>query len=277
LTITSTGTNPTANLIANITPTFFESIKATTDSVLRTSSNPGVVSVSSNGQLEGKQTGTGKITITIKDQYGNTAQTTKDIVVLNRIPLTCTTTYAPDTNTNQNVIATLTGCNKPITITNTSFTPCQGGANEVSGGLCTFTNTGSFTFTYIDSYGNTGATIATVNWIDKSPVTGSITYIPNTATSGNVQVSISFNKTGVTVTNNSMSTNYTFTSDGSFTFTYTDDYGNTGSTTATVDWIDKTPPTTTSVSYNPSGKTNKDVLVTLITSEQVQAITGRTG
>jgi hypothetical protein len=81
----------------------------------------------------------------------------------------------------------------------------------------------------------------------------------------------------ITVTNNGGNTNYTFTNTGSFTFTYQDSYGNTGSTTATVDRIDKTPPTATNVSYNPSGKTNKDVLVTLTTSEQVQAITGRTG
>jgi hypothetical protein len=127
--------------------------------------------------------------------------------------------------------------------------------------------------TFYDLVGNSGSTGININWVDKSAVTGTIIYNPSIATSGNVQASISFNKTGVNVTNNNASTNYTFTSDGNFTFTYQDSYGNTGTTTATVDWIDKTPPTATNISYNPSGKTNKDVLVTLITSEQVQVIT----
>ena len=51
---------------------------------------------------------------------------------------------------------------------------------------------------------------------------------------------IAFNKTGVTITNNGGSANYTFTENGNFTFTFTDAYGNTGSAIATVSWIDKT-------------------------------------
>jgi len=56
-----------------------------------------------------------------------------------------------------------------------------------------------------------------------------------------VTASITFNKTGVTITNNGGNANYTFTENGNFTFTFIDAYGNTGSTTATVSWIDKTP------------------------------------
>jgi len=55
-----------------------------------------------------------------------------------------------------------------------------------------------------------------------------------------VIASISFNKTGVTITNNGGSPSYVFIGNGSFTFEFMDAYGNTGSTTATVNWIDKT-------------------------------------
>ena len=88
---------------------------------------------------------------------------------------------------------------------------------------------------------------------------------------------ISFNKTGVTVTNNGGSVNYTFTGNTSFTYTFTDSYGNTGTATATVSRIDKDAPYATSVAYNPSSNTNGDVTITLTTNESVQSIPGRTG
>ncbi|MEI6673235.1 MAG: hypothetical protein WCL02_08215 [bacterium] len=40
-----------------------------------------------------------------------------------------------------------------------------------------------------------------------------------------------------------------FTGNGGFTFTFSDLAGNTGSTTATITWIDKTAPTAT-VTYS---------------------------
>ena len=113
--------------------------------------------------------------------------------------------------------------------------------------------------------------------INTDAVTGSITYAPSEATSGNVTATISFNKEEVTVTNNEGNTGYTFTANGSFTYEFVDSYGNTGSETATVDWIDKTAPTATSVSYSPDGNTNQPVEVTLVIDENVQEIVGWTG
>ena len=72
----------------------------------------------SNGLVEGKSHGTGTVKVTIKDVYGNTAEDTIEVTVLNRIPLSCTVSYNPASTTNQNVIATLTGCNKAVTVTN---------------------------------------------------------------------------------------------------------------------------------------------------------------
>ncbi|MDR2415905.1 MAG: hypothetical protein LBD75_04835 [Candidatus Peribacteria bacterium] len=52
----------------------------------------------------------------------------------------------------------------------------------MSGGLCTFTGNGDFTFTFSDAYGNTGSEKAEVYWIsnltDKYLMCASITDIP---------------------------------------------------------------------------------------------------
>ena len=87
-----------------------------------------------------------------------------------------------------------------------------------------------------------------------------------------MEVTIIFNKTGVTVTNNGNAIGYTFTGNGNFTFTFVDAYGNTGSETAVVNRIDKTVPIATSIAYSPSTNTNEPVTVTLTTSEPVQSI-----
>jgi membrane protease subunit (stomatin/prohibitin family) len=131
-------------LSINTLPTFFDQIKAPTNGITRTSSNTSVATVDTNGLLEGKSHGTATITVTIRDIYGNTAQATATVTVQNKISLTCNLTYQPTGRTNQNVTATLTGCNKPITITNN-------GGNTTY----TFTTNGTFTFTFQDAYGNT--------------------------------------------------------------------------------------------------------------------------
>jgi hypothetical protein len=165
LTLTTTGSNPTTGLVANISPVFFSNIQATTNPVARSSNNPTVASVSSTGLVEGKTQGTATITLTIKDLRGNTKTTTALITVENKIPLSCEVDYTPSTNTNTNVVATLTNCNKPITVTNT-------GASTTY----VFTGNGSYLFTYQDSYGNTGSTLAEVDRIDKTPIIPILSY-----------------------------------------------------------------------------------------------------
>jgi hypothetical protein len=51
-----------------------------------------------------------------------------------------------------------------------------------------------------------------------------------------VIATIGFNKDGITITNNGGSSDYTFTNNGDFTFTYKDIYG-PESATASVNWI----------------------------------------
>ena len=72
-----------------------------------------------------------------------------------------------------------------------------------------------------------GNTFANVSRIDKTAVVGSIFYSITGGTNQDVMATISFNKTGVVVTNNSGSMNVTFTGNDTFTFDFTDVYGNT--------------------------------------------------
>jgi len=90
-----------------------------------------------------------------------------------------------------------------------------------------------------------------INWDNASEIDASdiITYTDTTAPIGSVSygsttasgvvATLTLNETG-TITNNSWSATFTFTGNGSFTFYFQDIVGNTGSTTAVVNWI-RTP------------------------------------
>lgn len=75
----------------------------------------------------------------------------------------------------------------------------------------------------------------------------------------------------ITVTNNGGKTSYTFTKNGSFTFEFEDKQGHKGSTTATVDWIDKTAPVL-NVTYNITQPTNEDVVAILSFTKPVTVL-----
>ena len=76
---------------------------------------------------------------------------------------------------------------------------------------------------------------------DQSQVVATISYSLETVTNTSVVATLQVDQ-AVTVTNNGGEFSYTFTEDGSFTFQFTDQYGNADSATALVDWIDQTPP-----------------------------------
>ena len=65
-----------------------------------------------------------------------------------------------------------------------------------------------------------------------------LTYTPNTKTNGSVEATITFDKEGVTITNNEGKNTYTFNQNGSFDFEYQTAGGLTGKATATVSWIE---------------------------------------
>ena len=175
---------------------------------------------------------------------------------------TASVSYSTTSSTNGNVTATITP-SEPVTITN------NGGSNSY-----TFTTNGSFTFNFVDASGNTGSVTATVNNIDKTGPTATVSYSTTDPTNGNVTATITPSES-VTITNNGGSATYTFTANGSFTFNFTDTAGNTGSITATVNNIDKSSPTAT-VSYSTASPTNGNVTATITPSESV-TITNNSG
>lgn len=166
----------------------------------------------------------------------------------------CIVEYSIETLTSWDVVATLTWCNKNITVTNNN------GSTEY-----TFTNTWIFTFEFEDWLWNTGSTIAEVTWIDKINPVCNITLNPNTVTSWNIVATLNCDET-VVVTNNNWSTGYTFTNTWTFTFEYEDLVWNAWTTwiTITDSMIDRVAPIC-QVEYNPgSGTTTQwNVIATL--------------
>ena len=104
----------------------------------------------------------------------------------------------------------------------------------------------AFTVNYTDLNGNTGSTV--IGTTDSSKVTFqksipwiTLTYSPATLTGWSVIATVTGTWMRPAVTF-SWSNSFTFTNNGSHTFTYFDSVWNEGSTGATVAWIDKTAP-----------------------------------
>ncbi len=125
----------------------------------------------------------------------------------------------------------------------------------------TFNENGSFTFEYIDDFGNKGEVTAKVDWIIEQPEIAEIIYDIPSITNQPVTAKI-HSKKNITITNNRGKDTYTFNENGEFTFEYKDEDGNNYSTTAVVNWIDKIPPRA-KISYDITDKTSEEVTATL--------------
>jgi len=172
-----------------------------------------------------------------------------------------TISYDKTTLTNGNVTATITFDEEDVTITS------EGGATH------TFTSNENFKFTFEDAAGNKGEVVATVSWIDKKAPVGTISYDKTTPTNGNVTATITFDEEDVTITSEGGEI-HTFTTNGSFKFTFKDAAGNTGEVVATVSWIDtKAPVGTIETKTNADGS----VTATIAFDEENVTITSEGG
>ncbi len=201
------------------------------------------------------------------DLAGNTsAESSINITNIDRVAPTATVIYSTTALTNQNVVATITP-SEPVTITN-------------NGGLDTYTfsENGTFTFTFIDAAGNTGSVVVAVNNIDKTPPIAP-TFIASTINATNQDVTVT-----ITYPEDANIKEYKIGTDGPWILYTgyltiasnktihakgTDLAGNT-STESSINIIniDKTSPTAT-VSYNISIATNQNVVATITPSEPV--------
>ena len=180
---------------------------------------------------------------------------------IDKVAPTATISYSTTNKTNQSVVATLNIQEENITIEN----------NKTSH---VFDSNGEYIFTIRDQAGNRAEVKATVTWINKEKPVLDVTYSTEEETDQPVMATLitedvqvkSINGKVITVTNNNGNKEYIFIDNGEFTFEYIDDYGNTGSTTAKVDWIVKIPDveaTDIKVTYSEPHLTNQDVTATI--------------
>ena len=105
---------------------------------------------------------------------------------------------------------------------------------------------------HTDIAGNVGIEpTRTVNVVDTTAPTASISYSTLLTTSGSVIVTLSGASEPIAITNNSGSSLRVFGTNGIFTFLFSDSSGNSGSVLATVANIDTTPPVITLLGTSP--------------------------
>ena len=136
----------------------------------------------------------------------------------------------------------------------------------------TLDKNGEFTFEFEDEAGNRNSATVKVTWIREAPKLR-LVYSTQKLTNEDVTVTLVADlETPVNIVNNNGSNQYTFKKNESFKFDYIDEYGIAGSITATVDWIDKTPPTAT-VEYDITTATKENVIATIKFDKKVKALT----
>lgn len=203
----------------------------------------------------------GEFTFEFVDRAGNEGTATANVFWIASLP-EYEISYSTKELTNKDVIVTLT--------IEDGYKLMNNNGNNVY----TFTENGTFSFKYVDNYGNVGYIPVTVDWIDKE-VTGTIEYNITTLTDQNVIATLKTTKP-VTITNNDGQDTYTFETNGEFTFEFVDALGNTGSATAKVDWIDKNAVIAT-ITYDIETLTNKDVTATISFNKDGVIITNNDG
>lgn len=112
--------------------------------------------------------------------------------------------------------------------------------------------------------------------LDTTPPNAEIHYSTTGLTNNNVTVLLTGISEEIIITNNDGNPSYEFSSNGTFTFQFKDLAGNTWSATATVNNIDKTPPTA-SIHYSTTISTNDNVTATLTGESKYITITNNDG
>ncbi len=201
----------------------------------------------------------GEFTFEFVDDYGHTGSSKAVVNWIDKEAPTATIEYSTTNKINRDVIARLIP-NEAVTVLNNGTLDLSDPNKDPLS--YTFAENGEFTFEFKDAAGNIGTATAKVDWIDKTVPNATVEYSTMEPTNQDVTITIEFDEENVRILNNNGSNTYTFTENGEFTFDFTDEAGNMGSTTATVDWIDKVAPNAT-VNYNITELTNQDVTATI--------------
>ena len=184
-----------------------------------TSSDENVANIDEEGYIYAKKQG--KTTIKAIDENG------KCVTSINVIVSDAVINYSTLAETNEDVQATVQFSDANIKIINNN------GNNTYN-----FTENGEFEFEYRDIDGIQKSILAKVDNIDKRAIQGTIHYSKD-ETTGNVIATLNFDRENVIILNNNGNNQYTFKENGTFTFSYINETGNTGTITAKVEDIKK--------------------------------------
>jgi|GEM_PF-4310387 len=162
--------NISKGLTTAITPTYFEQIKATTNTISWTSSDTGIVTVDTSGYIYGQAAGTATVTATITDTYGVTVTANIAVTVMgNSVPvITAPATLQVEYGSTYNPLVdggvTISDAEDgPITLTNAmvvSSVPLDGSNRAMTVG------TYDVMYTYTDTDSNTATTTVEVTVAD---------------------------------------------------------------------------------------------------------------
>lgn len=200
----------------------------------------------------------GSFILFFADAAGNEGQVTLQVNWIDRTPPTGTLVYSTREWTRDDVFVTL------IASDNSGEAPVFIAGGSEGGGVHRFEENGTYTFIVEDAAGNQSSFTAIVNRIDRTPPEAEIAYSITAPTNGTVRALVTANEP-VTVINWDDVT-FDFTDNGSFTFEIADRAGNEAEVTATVTWIDRTPPVP-SVDYSTTAPTYRDVTATVSANE----------
>jgi len=214
----------------------------------------------------------GEFTFEFEDNYGKkgTAKAKVDWII-KTLP-TATVTYNTTKPTNQKVTAEISFDRDKTRIVDENGNTIQTLALGEKYAY-TFTENGTKEVKFIGPYGNAGSKTLKVDWIDKIAPIATVEYSTKNPTNKNVVATVKFNEDNVKITNNGGKNTYTFTENGTFTFEFEDEAGNTGTVLAKVDYIDRTLAMPTII-YSTTSPTNKDVVATITFDKENVTIEG---
>ncbi len=169
--------------------------------------------------------------------------------------------FSEDTHTSNAVTVTLANTSKELTAVNTTN-------NELS---YTFTENGTFTFELQDELNNTIYKEISVDWIDSTAPTASISYGLLNTESNTVEATINNYSENITILNNNGSDTYVFEENGSFTFIIQDKLGNTSEIVSSVSWLEHKEGIPT-LKYSHLSTINHDVKVSVISDDSIKIL-----
>ncbi|HPK28116.1 MAG TPA: DUF5011 domain-containing protein [Candidatus Absconditabacterales bacterium] len=196
--------------------------------------------------------GTTKFKMKLYDTGGEGLPSSAYIIVKDTTAPTLTQVTAVPTPTNDTTPDYTFSSNEAGTITyvgscSSSTTSAISGDNTITFNTLATGTYSDCTITVTDVAGNASTSLSVNTFtIDTTKPTCTFTYNPTSGTVVNTDVVATCTPSEPVTYQQPLGTGvYTFTTNGSYEFQFTDNAGNTGSSTATVDWIDKTAPVVT--------------------------------